>query len=65
MLDYQMNDKEIINDLLHHLYIALPFVEDAAHDESYKPKIVQFHLDNIEQAITNAEAHLHGQISDN
>ena len=65
MLDYQMNDQQVITDLLHHLHVALPFVEDAEHDESYKPEIVRHHLNHIRWSINNAERHLREQISDN
>ena len=42
-------------DLLHALYTALPFVEDAMFDECYKPEAVQRVLALIHHAITNAE----------
>ena len=60
-----MNDQYVIKELLHYLCVALPFVEDAEHDESYKPEIVRFHLHGIKEAIRNAERHLNAEISDN
>jgi hypothetical protein len=43
-------------DLLNALCLALPFVEDALYDESYKPERVQKVIDTIKNAITKANA---------
>jgi hypothetical protein len=45
---------ELIQDLLHSLCIALPFVEDAEHDETYKPERVRAVIKTIKQSIDNA-----------
>jgi len=45
---------ELIQDLLHSLCIALPFVEDAEHDETYKPERVRAVIKTIKQSIENA-----------
>ena len=45
---------ELIQDLLHSLCTALPFVEDAEHDETYKPERVRAVIKTIKQSIDNA-----------
>jgi hypothetical protein len=45
---------ELIQDLLHSLCVALPFVEDAEHDETYKPERVRAVIKTIKQSIDNA-----------
>ena len=45
---------ELIQDLLHSLCIALPFVEDAEYDETYKPERVRAVIKTIKQSIDNA-----------
>ena len=45
---------ELIQDLLHSLCAALPFVEDAEHDETYKPERVRAVIKTIKQSIDNA-----------
>jgi len=45
---------ELIQDLLHSLCMALPFVEDAEHDETYKPERVRAVIKTIKQSIENA-----------
>jgi hypothetical protein len=45
---------ELIQDLLHSLCTALPFVEDAEYDETYKPERVRAVIETIKQSIDNA-----------
>jgi hypothetical protein len=45
---------ELIQDLLHSLCVALPFVEDAEYDETYKPERVRAVIKTIKQSIDNA-----------
>lgn len=57
MLDYRKmstDTKQQCADLLNALCLALPFVEDALYDESYKPERVQKVIDTIKNAITKA-----------
>ena len=59
MLDYReisTETKQQCADLLQALCLALPFVEDALYDESYKPERVQKVIDTIKQAIEKATA---------
>jgi hypothetical protein len=50
----EQSQDELIQDLLHSLCIALPFVEDAEHDETYKPERVRAVIKTIKQSIDNA-----------
>ena len=45
----------MIEELLHALYTALPFVEDALGDPCYKPEAVRKALELIRKAIERAE----------
>jgi len=45
---------ELIQDLLHSLCTALPFVEDAEYDETYKPERVRAVIKTIKKSIDNA-----------
>ena len=42
-------------ELLSALYVALPFVEDLESDTGYKPGAVKKAIEQIKQAIANAE----------
>jgi hypothetical protein len=50
----EQTQDELIQDLLHSLCTALPFVEDAEHDETYKPERVRAVIKTIKQSIDNA-----------
>ena len=50
----EQTQDELIQDLLHSLCTALPFVEDAEHDETYKPERVRAVIKTIKQSIENA-----------
>jgi hypothetical protein len=50
---------DITDDLLHSLCMALPFVEDAEHDETYKPERVRAVIKTIKQSIEKAARHQH------
>ncbi len=50
----EQSQDELIQDLLHSLCMALPFVEDAEHDETYKPERVRAVIKTIKQSIDNA-----------
>jgi hypothetical protein len=45
---------ELIQDLLHSLCVALPFVEDAEYDDIYKIERVRAVIKTIKQSIDNA-----------
>lgn len=42
-------------ELLHQLYTALPFVEDAERDSAYKPGVVRRRLADMRAVIAKAE----------
>jgi hypothetical protein len=50
----EQSQDELIQDLLHSLCTALPFVEDAVYDETYKPERVRAVIKTIKQSIDNA-----------
>ena len=50
----EQSQDELIQDLLHSLCIALPFVEDAEYDDTYKPERVRAVIKTIKQSIDNA-----------
>ena len=53
-----MTDRQMIDELLHQLCVALPFVEDAQDDESYNEGVVKKRLKTILSAIEKAQKHL-------
>jgi hypothetical protein len=53
-----MTDRQMIEELLHQLCVALPFVEDAQDDESYNEGVVKKRLKTILSAIEKAQKHL-------
>jgi hypothetical protein len=48
----------MIEELLHRLCIALPYVEDAQYDESYKPETVKQRINLIKTTIQTTQQHI-------
>lgn len=48
--------KSARDDLLHHLYMAIPFIEDAVEDQAYKPGAVKKALSSMRGSIAKAES---------
>jgi hypothetical protein len=53
-----VTDRQMIEELLHRLCIALPYVEDAQYDESYKPETVKQRLSLIKTTIQTTQQHI-------
>jgi hypothetical protein len=53
-----MTDRQMIEELLHRLCIALPYVEDAQYDESYKPETVKQRINLIKTTIQTTQQHI-------
>ena len=51
------NLHNLVKELAHQLSVAICYVEDAQHDESYKPERVSKQLMGMKSALQKAEAH--------
>jgi hypothetical protein len=53
-----MTDRQMIEELLHQLCVAMPYVEDAQDDHTYNTGRVKQQLKPIKAAIEKAQQHI-------